>query len=193
VGEVIRACAAAHPDIHVTVEDVPSPRQTPALRNGEIDLGVFLTHIGRSAADIQSAPLTEDALTCALLSDGHALASRREIEAPELATIPFLFMSPKFQPQFHALVMRTLARLDLAPRTDQTFDQIQTAWRLAAQGRGWTLGFDSHRARPPAGLVAVPVAGLHIPMGLELQWRRGETSAVVLAVRDLFRRLRPQD
>jgi DNA-binding transcriptional LysR family regulator len=193
VGEVVRACAAEHPDIHVTVEDVPSPHQARALRNGEIDLGVSIVHVGRVSKDVQVAKLTEDAISGALLAESHPLAGKRELEGSELATTPFLFMSSQFQPQFHAQVMKALARAGLVPRVDQTYDGLQTSWRLAAENRGWALAFDSHRVRPPTGLVAVPIRRLRIPLGLELHWRRGEQSPVVLAVRDLFRRRRPRD
>ncbi len=190
VGAVVRACAAEHPDIHIIAEDVASPHQARALRNGAIDLGISLAQVGRPAADLQVAKLSADAITSALVAESHALAARREIEGPELATVPFLFMSPQFQPQFRAQVMRALARVGLEPRVDQTYDGIQTTWRLAAEGRGWTVGFDSHRMQPPAGLVAVPIRGLHIPLGLVLCWRRGERSPVVLTVRDILRRHR---
>lgn len=190
VGAVVRACGAEHPDIHIMVEELASPHQARALRNGAIDLGIALAQLGRPAADVQVAKLSADAITSALLAENHPLAARREIEGAELATVPFLFMSPQFQPQFRAQVMRALGRVGLVPRVDQTYDGIQTTWRLAAEGHGWALGFDSHRAQPPVGLVAVPVRGLRIPLGLVLCWRRGERSPAVLTVRDTLRRHR---
>lgn len=192
LGAVVRACAVEHPDIHLTVEDLASPHQVRALRNGAIDLGISHAGVSRAARDVQAARLSEDAITAALLAESHALAARRQIEGAELATIPFLFMSPQFQPQFRAQVMRALGRVGLVPRVDQTYDGIQTSWRLAAEGRGWTLGFESHRRQPPAGLVAVPITGLRIPIGLVLSWRRSERNPVVLTVRDMLRRRPPR-
>ena len=83
-----------------------------------------------------------------------------------------------------------LTALGLHPRVDATYDALQTVWALAAQGKGWTVGFHSHLERSPVGTVAVRIAGLSLPFGLELLSRRGETSPAVLTLMTALRELR---
>ena len=51
--------------------------------------------------------------------------------------------------------------IGLKPRINGTFNGPRTLWRSAADSFGWTLGSRSMRARPVAGLVAVPIEGLY--------------------------------
>jgi hypothetical protein len=99
-------------------------------------------------------------------------------------------MERAFHPGFYDRVDAAFAALGLRPRVDATYDGLQTVWSLAAQGKGWALGFHSQLSRPPVGTVAVRIAGLNLPFGLDLLSRRGESSPTVLAVTAAFRAVR---
>jgi len=183
LGAAIRRAGELHPGLELVFEDYPSPRQPDALREGLIDVGICNAYVSvPDDPDIAHERLLDDSIEYALLADSHPLASRGSIMAPELAGIPFLFMSRSFHPPFHDRVMAKLASLGLRPLIEAGYDSLPVIWVMAAEGRGWALGFGTQCARPPAGLVAVPVQGLHIAWGLDMLWRRKEANPAVAKV-----------
>jgi len=62
-------------------------------------------------------------------------------------------------------------------------------WALAAQGKGWCLGFRSQSVLPPSGTAAIPVAGFDVPWGITLIRRKTEPGAAVRAVLDVLKAL----
>jgi len=180
--------AARHPHVHVTIEEMPSPTQLPALQRGEIDLGLAHAYIELEGCDgFRLQRLVEDRVQLALIAASHPLAQRAVIQPLELADVPFLFMKRSFHPLLHDRVISALANIGLTPRIDGTHDGLHTVWSLAGQGKGWCLGFLSQRDRPPLGTVGVPVAGLDLPWGIDILSREGEPNPAVRAVMDLLK------
>ncbi|HUL02664.1 MAG TPA: LysR substrate-binding domain-containing protein [Gemmatimonadales bacterium] len=190
LARVTERCAARHPDVQIVVQEMPTPEQAPALGRADIDLGIAHAFPSRERARSNAIVIThlqKDRLATALLAREHPLASRRSIEARELADIPFLFMERAFHPGFYDRLYAELKKLGLRPRVEATYDGLQTVWALAAQGKGWAMGFQSQLDRPPAGTTAVAIRGLKLPFGLDLLSRRGESSPAVRAVAALFK------
>ena len=183
----LNECAARHPHVHVTIEEMASPVQLPALRRGEIDLGLAHAYIElEDCVGFRLQRIVEDRVQLALIGASHPLAQRAVIQPIELADVPFLFMKRSFHPLLHDRVMSALANIGLTPRIDGTHDGLHTVWSLAGQGKGWCLGFLSQRERPPLGTVGVPIAGLDLPWGIDLLSRERETNPAVRAVMDLL-------
>jgi len=189
LSRVTERCAALYPKLQVVVNEVQTAEQGPALLSATIDLGLAHTLPTTTPTldeHLVATHLFEDPLECALVARDHPLAGASTIEAPQLVDVPFLFMDRTHQPEFYDRVFGALAALGLQPRCDATYDSRQTAWTLAAQGKGWTLGFRSHRDRSPAGTLAVRIAGFSLPFGIDLLSRRGESAPTVIAVASLF-------
>lgn len=186
---LVQRCADAQPGLTIAVEDVPSPLQPDALLAGRMDIGLAHLQISAVGTAIAREVLVDDPLQTALIAKGHPLAARAMVSAADLEDVPFLFMRRDFQPQFFDRVMLECERIGFRPRLTSTFDGLQTVWRHAAAGRGWALGFASHLAHPPTGLVAREIRGFRIPSGLMLIWRRDEHRAPILAALDTLRSL----
>lgn len=184
VQELLRVCGTRHPDIEIVVQELPAQDQGRALLEGRIDLGLGHLDTPGPGPHIARRPLSRYAFDSALLPPAHPLAGRPMLRSEELAAIPFLFVSPEADALLYDQVMGAFARLGFRPGTILTYGSLQTTRALAAQGKGWALGVGrQRRGPPPAGrLVAVPIAGLTIPWGLELLWRHNETSPTVLAI-----------
>ena len=129
----------------------------------------------------------DDALDTVLLRRDHVLASRRAIEPRELSNIPFLFIERDNYEELHDTVMSRLRAQGLEPLVNAGYDGLQTVWGLAAEGVGWTIGTHSQRVQPPSGLIALPLSGVHVPLGVELRFRRGENRSLVTHVLRLIR------
>jgi len=169
------------------IEDVPTPRQQRELLAGAIDLSIGHAMIGPPLhASLARKQLSVDRIDSALIAEGHPLASRPTLTVDDLRNVPFLFMDRSFQPEFYDQIMQALTRIGVVPRIETTVNSIQVLWRLVAEGRGWTLGFLSQSARMPRGTIRRRLAGLTIPWGLEMLWRRDEPKPAVRAVRALL-------
>ena len=183
-------CAERLPFIDVRVEDTPTPRQAPALREARLDVAVG--HLHPTAPDLDPSIVRElllaDRMNMALLGSDHPLASRRELTLKDLSDVPLMFMNRSFSPALYDVVMGTFARAGFAPRIDGEYDGLPTRWALAAQGLGWALGSASQRVAPPQGVVAVPISDFDMPWGLELAYRRGESRMPVLEMINALRR-----
>lgn len=185
---LVTACAARYPHLRIAIEEMPSPHQVAALLRGDIDLG--LAHAYVELGDVQGLDLhriVEDRVQLALLSATHPLAQRRELQPGDLTDVPLMFMARAFHPMLYDRVMAGLGAIGLTPRIDSTHDGLHTVWALAAQGKGWCLAFKSQRQHPPAGTVAIPVAGLDLPWGIDTVSREMETNPAVRIVVGLLR------
>jgi DNA-binding transcriptional LysR family regulator len=181
----LNECAARHPHVHVTIEEMASPLQLTALRRGEIDVGLAHAYIELEDCDgFRLQRIVEDRVQLALIGASHPLAQRAMLQPVDLADVPFLFMKRSFHPLLHDRVMSALASIGLTPRIDGTHDGLHTVWSLAGQGKGWCLGFLSQRERPPLGTVGVPIAGLDLPWGIDILSRERETNPAVRVVID---------
>src|SRR6185436_2628465 len=85
---------------------------------------------------------------------------------------------------FYDAIFGALNGAGLRPRVDAEYDGLATIWTLAAQGLGWTLGWQSHREEPPPGCIAIPLEGVSLDWGGELVYRKDESRAPVLATVD---------
>ncbi|HZS61423.1 MAG TPA: LysR substrate-binding domain-containing protein [Gemmatimonadaceae bacterium] len=191
LGLLLRETAVRLPTVRIVIEDVPTPRQQRELLAGTIDL--CIGHVMRGPplpASLARKQLSVDRIDSALIAESHPLAARRILTADDLRDVPFLFMDRRFQPEFYDQVMQALLSFGLVPRLETTVNSLQVLWRLAAEGRGWTLGFLSQAVRVPRGTVRRTLAGLAIPWGLEMMWRREEPKAAVRAVCALLRQAR---
>ena len=190
VAEMSRAAATEMPDVQVSLTEVPTPRQPEALLTARIDIGVChaFTSVTPYLRDLHRHPLLDDPACCALIAPDHPLASRAEIALHELADIPFLFMPRSLYPAFYDRVMTFFADHGFQPRIERAYDGLQTTWSLARGGEGWCIGFATSLRYPPAGLSAVLVRDLDIPLGIEVLYRRDEARGAVLGVVELIRR-----
>jgi len=197
VASVTARCAELYPDLQLVVQEMPSAEQGAALVHAAIDLGLAHTMSTTTMPErIVATRLFDDRLERALLPEKHPLAGEHAIEARQLADTPFLFMERSYQPEFYDRVFGALAALGLQPRVEATYNALSTAATLVMKGKGWTLGFDSQRERPPVGTRAVRITGFSLPFGIDLLARRGESAPTVVAVEALFldpQRRRPKD
>jgi DNA-binding transcriptional LysR family regulator len=196
LGRVLVGCATRQRHVHVVIEEMGTPAQPHALLRGDIDLGLAHAYPALPGEkELAHERVVEDRLQAALLGTDHPLARKRRLTAADLAEVPLLFMDRGFHPPFYDRMMAALRAIGLTPRVDATYDGLQAVWALAAQGKGWAFGFRSHRRHPPAGTVAIPIAGFDVPWGLDLLRRRAEPSpavrSVVKVIRE-FARLAPR-
>jgi DNA-binding transcriptional LysR family regulator len=174
--------------VRVGTRPLLSVHQAKALDSGEIDIAMgHAFPVPKAAGDADrliTVQLVDDRISVALLAKNHHLASRATLHARDLADIPFLWPGRSLFPAFYDMVFGSLGAAGLRPRVESEYDGLTTIWSMVLQGGGWALGWKSHLTEPPPGLVAVPLADVNLPWGIEMTYRRDEARVPVLATID---------
>jgi DNA-binding transcriptional LysR family regulator len=187
----LRMLVERYPHLALEVTEMMPEFQVTALRERRIDVGISGVVPGLAMHPaVEGVTLIDDPVDCILIAQKHPLAARAWITAHDLATEPFLFIARSSGPKLYEAVMKNFEDIGLQPLVNATYNGPRAVWRAAADFMGWTIGSRSQRAHPPAGLVAIPVQGLHIPWGIGVVWRRGEEDSSIRNVLDVFRESR---
>jgi DNA-binding transcriptional LysR family regulator len=191
VTALVQECARNVPGLQLEFEDLTTPAQYSAVREGRVDLGVCHASPVSAVAQrgIERTRLTTDTIDCALVSTSNPLASRESLTLMELVDVPFVFPDRAFQPAMYDLLFSHFERLAFQPRVEATYDGLRTIWALVAEGIGWCVGFASQRGSPPAGTIAIPIDHFSVPWGLDLLTREDESRSLILDVADRLIRL----
>ena len=190
LSRLLAATAEKHPHLHLVIEEMATPLQVEALGRGEIDLGLAHSYPALDrTGDLKLDLLQDDRVDSALLSATGPLARKKRLAARDLADVPFLFMERSFHPALYDRIMSALRTAGLEPRVGGTYDGLRAVWSLAAQGKGWCLGFRSQASHPPAGTVLIPITGFDVPWGITLIRRKTERSEAVRAVLEMLKGL----
>ncbi|MFL5605840.1 MAG: LysR family transcriptional regulator [Gemmatimonadaceae bacterium] len=186
---VLRDTVTALPHATIDVTEMPTREQGTLIESGQLDVGLGhgLAGAGSAEPSVIAEQIIDDPLDTALLARDHVLASRPSLEPRELSDVPFLFIERDSREELHDLVMSRLREQGLEPLVEAGYDGLHTAWGLTADGVGWTIGTHSQRRQPPAGLVGIPLNGVHIPLGVELRFRSGEGRSLVTHVLQVIR------
>ena len=182
------------PHVALEVTEMTSEQLNRALRERAIDIALSARIQGLPVdPELASVQLDDDVLDCALVAASHPLAAKSWVTVGELAQTPFVFISSDAAPRFHEAVMRAFEAIGLTPAIAASCGGVRTMWRTTVDSMAWTIGRRSQRSNPPAGMVAVPVEGLHLPAPTVLLWRRDNTSIAFRNVLDVFREQRPRE
>src|SRR2546423_4729095 len=153
--EDIAAFMAAHPAIHVALEERMSPDIVRGVRDGNADLGVLWDLI--DLAGVQVLPYRTDRL-CVALSPDHPLARRPSLALADFLDQPSIGVSPGGQ--LDQLVRRHAALLGRLPSYRMQVSSLDAATRMVAAGLGLAI-LPLEAATPHAGagrLALVPLA-----------------------------------
>jgi DNA-binding transcriptional LysR family regulator len=188
VTELLRRCAAEMPDLVFSLEDCTTAEQPVELRAARIDLGVCHSS-PLSTVELQGVKrerLLNDVMNCALVQANSDLAFRHELSLSDFADVPFVFVARAIQPGLYDEVFSAFEGQGFRPRVDFTYVGLKTTWTMVAEGRGWAIGFESQRAHPPNGTVAVPIHGFALPWGVDVMLATDESRAQVLLLVDML-------
>jgi DNA-binding transcriptional LysR family regulator len=158
-------------DLPVDVEFGTTMQLLDALRRHELDL--TLAHLPLSEPDLEIVPLARYD-TGLVVSDGHELAGRYEIEVHELRGLRMFMLGPDRQP---ATIQRALNRLrGLGVLVEQLPDaDLVHVAQLVQHGRGVTMssviGPAAHLFDQP-GLRLIPVRDPELELEVGITLRR---------------------
>jgi DNA-binding transcriptional LysR family regulator len=152
---VVRAFRERFPDVELTTDDVGIGELVTGLRDGRYD------------AAFTRPPLVDDLATktlvaedvCAVLPDGHPLATRAELRLRDLAGEPWVLTPRTSWPPWHRKYDQDFRDAGFEPNVVQRAASVPNLLGLVAAGVGVTrLAASAHSLRR-TGVVFVPIAG----------------------------------
>ncbi|MEV0801387.1 LysR family transcriptional regulator [Kribbella sp. NPDC050281] len=181
---------AAYPEVVLDLESLTTLRQTEALRDGRIDVGMLRPNTPEAGAGtshrssgernggtavVQLAPglssrvVSLDPLVAALPAR-HRLAKRKRLRLEELAGEPFVFYSRASGPAVHDTIVSFCREAGFTPRVEQEAAGVQTIVSLVAAGLGVSLLISPTPPSNPDSVVYRELSDDLPPWQLSVVW-----------------------
>jgi DNA-binding transcriptional LysR family regulator len=174
---VIRAYRASHPDVGLTLDELPTGEQLDRLSAGTLDLGIVWLPVNDDRLTI--APLVSESIIV-VLPEGHPLGNDTVVDVAELVAEPFIMVSRSQEPTAFDSCVSLCTHAGFSPRVVQEGKQVRTIVELVAAGLGVSLGPESLAQLRRPGVVYRPVTNPHdIRLETGLAWRSDDTSPAV--------------
>lgn len=174
---VIGAYRASHPDVGLTLDELPTGEQIDRLSAGTLDLGIVRLPVNDDRLTIM--PLVSESVIV-VLPEGHPLSADTVVDVADLAAEPFIIVSRSQEPTAFDGYVSLCGHAGFSPRVVQEGMQIRTIVELVAAGFGVSLAPESLAQLRRPGVVYRPVKNTHgITLETGLAWRSDDTSPAV--------------
>jgi DNA-binding transcriptional LysR family regulator len=173
---LLGAFRTAYPEVVLDLETMTTLRQTAALRDGRIDVGLL-----RFPADepgLRSRVVSQDPLVAALPTN-HRLAKRKRIGLAELADDNFILYTHSTGPSVHDVIVGYCRAAGFLPRIVQEGADVQTIVSLVAAGLGVSLLIAPTPPIDPAAVVYRKLSDDIPPWQLSVAWSPDNSSPVL--------------
>jgi DNA-binding transcriptional LysR family regulator len=175
----------AYPEVVLDLESVTTIRQTEALRDGRIDVGLIRpttpegarTTAGRTNG-LLTRVVSNDPLVAALPAR-HRLVRRKRIRLEELAEDPFVFYARLSGPAVHDTIVGYCRAAGFTPRIEQEAADVQTIVSLVAAGLGVSLLIGPTPPSNPDTIVYRELSDDLPPWQLSVAWSPDNRSPVL--------------
>ncbi|MFB6725414.1 LysR substrate-binding domain-containing protein [Kribbella sp. NPDC056345] len=187
---LLGAFRAAYPEVVLELESMTTLRQTEALRDGRIDVGLLRPNapavgapatgvaIVRLAPGLESRVVSSDPVVVALPAR-HRLARRKRLRLEELADEPFVFYSRPSGPVVHDTLIGFCRAVGFTPRIEQVAADVQTIVSLVAAGLGVSLLIGPTPPSNPEAVVYRELSDDLPPWQLSVAWSPDNRSPVL--------------
>ncbi|TCC20850.1 LysR family transcriptional regulator [Kribbella speibonae] len=182
---LLGAFRQAYPEVVLDLESWTTLRQTEALCDGRIDVGLLRPSTpGGASSVVQLAPkltsrvVAEDSLV-AVLPARHRLARRKRLRLEELAEEPFVFYSRPSGPAVHDTIVGYCRAVGFTPRIEQEAADVQTIVSLVAAGLGISLLISPTPPSNPDTVVYRELSDDLPPWPLSVAWSPDNRSPVL--------------
>ncbi len=173
---LLGAFRTAYPEVVLDLETMTTIRQTEALRDGRIDVG--LLRFPYDEPGLLSKVVSEDPLVAALPAK-HPLAKRRRIALKDLAEDEFVLYTRATGPSVHDVIVGYCQAAGFTPRISQEGADVQTIVSLVAAGLGVSLLIAPTPPIDPAAVVYRELSDDLPPWRLSVAWSPANQSPVL--------------
>lgn len=181
---LLGAFRAVNPDVVLDLETMTTIRQTEALREGRIDVGLFRLGVARG---LETRVISRDPLVAALPT-GHRLARRKRISLADLAEDPFVLYTRATGPTVFDRIVDHCRMAGFEPEVTQEAADVQTIVSLVAAGLGVSLLIAPAPRIDPEAVVYRELSDDLPPWELSVAWSPDNRSPVLARFLDLVAR-----
>lgn len=175
--KVVTDIYAQHPDIHITLREMPSFEQLQALRTRQLDLGIVRSPLGQKEFNIRS--LLREPFVLAIPSS-HPLANQSDLSLQMLHQQPFISYSFSGWRPFYEMFAGMFRAAQIEPRYVHTVGSTLTMLALVNAGLGVALVPQSASCVHLEQTVFRPIAlDAGICSELHLIWREDNDNPVL--------------
>jgi DNA-binding transcriptional LysR family regulator len=187
VSRSISEFRSMHPNVELRLNQLNSPAQCAALRNGELDAG-FIYLSPEHDHGLERLPIAADRFSLAL-HRANPLAKKKQLFLRDLAAQPFIWLARSKNAYYSDALLRECHHCGFSPKIIQEADSDATALNLVAVGMG--ISFVVATTSPLPDVVLKPVIELDHSLTLALAWN-GDTRSPLLdnfveAVRNIIK------
>jgi DNA-binding transcriptional LysR family regulator len=192
LGRIVEQARRDFPGIEVVVEEFSSEKQWNALENAEIDIAIGAA---LEAENLRFAGATHsvDLIDSIVVARTHPLASRESVTLDDLERETYIRYAPEVEGEATRNLDATLSRRGFTPAAERTASNADSVRMLVRAGVGWSPLPRSMRHALNAGLVAIPVDDLAIPLRYVYMHRRGDQRPAVRSILTSIRRSGDRD
>jgi DNA-binding transcriptional LysR family regulator len=185
----------AYPEVVLDLESLTTIRQTEALRDGRIDVGLMRPTTPEGARTTRGqAGRLDGLLTRAVSNDPlvavlparHRLVRRKRIRLEELAEDPFVFYTRSSGPVVYDTIVGYCRAAGFTPRIEQEAADVQTIVSLVAAGLGVSLLIGPTPPSNPDAVVYRELSDDLPPWQLSVAWSPDNRSPVLARFLDLL-------
>ncbi|MEU8224399.1 LysR substrate-binding domain-containing protein [Kribbella sp. NPDC048915] len=182
----------AYPEVVLDLESWTTLRQTEALLDGRIDVGLLRPSTPAGANTVvqlepklASRVVAEDALV-AVLPARHRLTRRKRLRLADLTEEPFVFYSRPSGPAVHDTIVGFCRAAGFTPRIEQEAADVQTIISLVTAGLGVSLLIAPTPPSNPDAVVYRELSDDLPPWQLSVAWSPDNRSPVLARFLDLI-------
>jgi DNA-binding transcriptional LysR family regulator len=150
VTDILKVFSERHPDVHLVVKSLVTPRQVEALRNGRIDAGFLTLPIDREGIAIETV-LRERLMV--VIPKGHPLSKHKRIALRALANETLIIFPLHMSPGRYELIAAMCRKAGFSLHLTHEIDNIHTMLKLVSGGFGVSLMRESARQLKLPGIL----------------------------------------
>lgn len=187
LSELLLAFRTRFPEVELTLQELTTAQQVPALRERRIDVGVLRPPIGEEPFALET--ICRESFVV-VLPNTHPLAAQRRIPLRAMAHGTIILVPTYVGPGMRDETVEFCHRAGCYPQRLPGTTQMLTVIGLVAAGMGLSLVPASMRTVRWKGIVYRPVEDQMPPVAdLAVAWRRDEASPVVQAFLGVVREI----
>lgn len=176
-----------YPGINLQLHVMMSQRQVEALRNSEIDAGFLFRH-ANERSDFEALVVGQDNFVL-VLPRGHEFVRKPSVALADLAGQPLIMPNPRNNGVTYEKLVAAIKKAGVTPHIVQFADNENTLLNLVSAGMGLSFVNSSCPVPSAQSVTLRAIAGLSMPVALELTWLRSNLNPALSRFVELVDRL----
>lgn len=193
---LLRTFGREHPEIKISLSDLPSLRQLEALHAGTIDIG-FLRQPPQKFPDDIATHLIKREVTRLAVPVGHRFQERKKLAWEDLANEEFVLVNMAVARSYYEPFLFHCRRAGFEPRVAQYADNVSTQLWLVSAGIGVAplpeVPILTDRGHSTGSVIFIPLPPDATVFKTIMAWRKNDPSPVLRRFVEFVRKMKSEE